>query len=104
MVYFYSERPPLFKYFILHVVYFYSERPPLLPRRVARDFGGVNQIYINIYIFFFFGKVLKTVFWFTTRMVFDYASSTAMILEPLGSIVVSIVKFKIFVMLGVQTS
>ena len=70
VVYFYSERPSLSKYFILCVVYFYNERPPLLPGRVARDFGGINQIYIYIY---------TKQFWFTTRMVLDYTLSTAMI-------------------------
>ena len=81
VVYFYIKRPPLSKYFILRVVYFYRERPPLLSRRVARDFGGVSQIYIYIYIYIFFlEKLYKIVFWFTTRMVLDYANSTAMIL------------------------
>ena len=33
---------------------------------------------------------------FTTRMVLDYAASTAMILKPLGTIVINIVHFKTF--------
>ena len=73
-------------YFVLYVVYFYSEKPLLLQRSVARDLGGVSHIYIYIYIYICF----------TTRMVLDYAASTAMILKPLGTIVINIVHFKTF--------
>ena len=38
-------------HFILSAVYFYSERPPLLQRSVAREFGGVSQIFFFIFFF-----------------------------------------------------
>ena len=88
-------------YFILSVVYFYSERPPLLQRSVARYLGGVSQIYIYISISIYLSIYIYIIYiyiyiWFTTRMVLDYAPSNAMILKPLGTIVINIVNFKTF--------
>ena len=96
VVYFYGERPPLSKYFILCVVYFYSERPPLLQRSEARDFGGVSQIYIYIYIFFLRKNFTKQCYGLPQEWSLIYAPSTAMILETLGIIVLNIVNFKTF--------
>ena len=95
VVYFYSERPPLSKYFILCVVYFYSARPPLLRRSEARDFGGVSQIYIYIYIFLR-KNFTKQCFRLLQEWSLIYAPSIAMTLETLGIIVLNVVNFKTF--------
>ena len=101
VVYFYSERPPLSKYFILCVVYFYSERPPLLQRSVAREFGGVSQI------FFFFRKKL-----YFRKLCFGLPQESPWLRSlycndtwTLRYYSISILSIlKLFVTLGVQTS
>ena len=75
-------------YFILSVVYFYSDRPPLLKRSVALDLGGVSIYGFRIYIYIF-GLPQE---WSLIML----PPSTAMILKPLGTIVINIVNFKTF--------
>ena len=74
-----------------------------LQRSVARDFSGVSQIYIYIYIFLM-KKLYKTVFWFTKKSPWlraFYCNDT----WTYRYYIFWILSFlKLFVTLGVQTS
>ena len=87
LVYFYGEGPPLSKYCILCVICVYGERPPLLQRSVARDLGGVSQIYL-----YFFRKNF-------TRQCFGLPQEWSLIMLPLlqwYSYGLNVINFKSF--------
>ena len=77
------------KHFILCVVYFY------LRSGVAQDFGGVSQIKLFFFCFFFWQNVTKQ-YYDLPQKVPDCVPSTVKLNELSGTIVLNIVNFKSF--------